>query len=1067
MAKSNQVIISWEQSKEIYTLTEPGQLLNTLSSTGESWMDWLASHKSFTFQGQQGRLSVQKETRPRSQEGYWYAYQRQGKRMVKQYLGRSSEVTLERLENAARSLALRSTPDQTVETTTRRESTSLVAAPGGRPIEESSRTVEPVLEPKLRLPRLHSTLVARPRLLKRLDESLERKLTLISAPAGFGKTTLVRQWLAERFEIYPTAHTSVPKIAWVSLDAGDNDPIRFWRYVITACQLAGFSSNQTALEQLAIPPQPPYHPVSLQAVLTTFLNDLTRTSGTHILVLEDYHVISSAQLHQSLAFFLENLLPNLHLVIITRYDPPLALARLRGQGELSELHQAELRFSAQEAWDFLLTGNSYQFSEEAVSQLDRHLEGWPAGLRLLSLSLQSLPSQSKIEQFIKTFTGSHRPVQDYFVTEVLNILPLPIQNFILQTSILERLTPALCYAVTGTADCAQLLQTLEKNNLFLELLDGDGEWYRYHALFAEAMQQELRTRQGSAAQTELYNRAGRWFEENSLLPDAVEAALHAKNYEQVANLIKKIIGSNHFLVGLQFFQELSEFYTFSRWLKALPTNILQQYPLLCLSYASVLFFISIQEYLVMPTAALERIWQALDWAEQGWQGENQGGQLAQVFAFRALLTGMAGQMEEALNWAKAALEGLPKEEQPWRGMVLNVLGTYELYKGQIDRAKYYLNEARINTDAIGNHNFRRANMGLLAWGYREQGELNQAAEYHKLVLAEAREVGDKDDIVHSLLGLAELSYEWNDLETAWQQTQEVLDLLALLPTDLNRSHASLVQARILHARGQVGAALQRLNAELSLIRPPEIVTDYQFYREIRLWQARLYLDSGDLTRFENWFNSLTLGASGQPIEVYAVQQVNETLLIARWLTERGEWNKALLLLEPWLSEMQVSSRFRLAMKIRLSLALALAAGKKLPEARRQLQTVLSQAHIEGFIRLFLDEGEPLSNLLRATPLPTATAGKALNQYRQKILEAFEETSSPSASPSSAAGGEPLSPQEQRVMALLGAGLSYPEIARQLVVSVNTIKTQVKSIYQKLNVNNRQQALEAIRQLKAV
>ena len=435
----------------------------------------------------------------------------------------------------------------------------------------------------------------------------------------------------------------------------------------------------------------------------------------------------------------------------------------------------------------------------------------------------------------------------------------------------------------------------------------------------------------------------------------------------------------------------------------------------------------------MPTEALNQILEALDWAMQGWQTANQPGQLAQVFAFRAVLISMNGQLDEALSWAKQALEGLPKAEQPWRGMVLNVFGIYELHKGQIDRAKYYLNEARINTDAIGNHNFMRANMSLLAWAYSDQGELNQSAEYLKLVLADAYEQDDKDDIIHSKLGQAELFYEWDDLEAAWQAAQAVLDLIPPTHNNFDRIQANAIQARILHVRGQTVQALQRLNSELSMITVPESSFDYQYYREVKLWQARFYLDSGNLTGFEHWANTINVRettSAGHPQEVYPVQQLKEAVLTARWLTSRGEWEKAMALLEPLLSQMQETSRFRYAMKARLSLALALAAGKQLPEARRQLQIVLSQAHIEGFMRLFLDEGEPMANLLKATPLPIATAGKAVSQYRQKILQASEEIHALS---SNATLAEPLSPQEQRVLALLGAGLSYPQIAGQLVV----------------------------------
>jgi LuxR family maltose regulon positive regulatory protein len=1077
MAKTAANVLSWDAVSETYTLTEAANPHPAVPfEQGAGWFDWLENHKSFAFQGKNGRLSLQKETRPSSQQTYWYAYHRQGKRIAKQYLGGSPDVTLERLEAAARNLAdqallpnnppapaSNNTPLERVEPPVKE--TALALSPTlalSTALVESS--IEPVLEPKLRLPRLHSALLPRQRLLERLDEGLEHKLTLVSAPAGFGKTTLVRQWLAERFEIYQAARSVVPRIAWVSLDGADNDPVRFWRYIIMACHANGLSSGQTALEQLNTPSQPPYHPVSLQVVLVNFINELTQAGspGPNILVLEDYHVLTSLQLHESVVFFVENLPPHFHLLIITRQDPPLPLARWRGQDELRELHSTDLRFSVEETWDFLQENNARTFSEETVRRLDRHLEGWATGLRLLTLAMQGLQGQPQVEKFLETFAGSHRSIQDYFAAEVLNVLPEKTQNFILQTSLLERLTPDLCATLTGEANSESVLQTLERGNIFLEPLSGSGEWYRYHALFAEAMRQELRRRFGPARLVELYGRASRWFEQNGLFSDAVETALHAQDFEGAARLIEKIIGDKR--MGMQFFQEINEFYTFRRWLQALPNPILRQHPLLCVNYAQAIFFTFLFELSAMRGDSVAQVVEALNWAEEGFlKDPHSGAKLAEVYTFRAMLANMSGHIEEGVGWAEKALALLPEGEHHWRGMVLNVFGSYELYNGQIDKAKRLLNEARYNSDALGNRNFTRANMGLLAFAYLEQGELNQAAEYFNLVLAEARDINDTDDITHSQLGLAWLSYEWNDLETAWKQAQEVLDLDLRFNGNSNVLEAQLIHNDILYAQGRMDEAHRHLNGLLSQLTRPISEIDYQQYRSVRSTQARYYLLEGNMAGFERWLNSLqpeeTL-ATGPEFKLYQVQKVGETLLLARWMLGRGEWGKALMLLEPLLAEVQAASRFRYALKIRLIMALALAAGKKQQAARQMVQVVLSQAYIEGYLRLFLDEGEPVANLLRATPLPTG--GKALNEYRQKIINSFEQ-GNPAAKISA---GEPLSPQEQRVLVLLEAGLSYAGIARELVVSVNTIKTQVKSIYQKLNVNNRMQAQAAARQLKS-
>ncbi|MDQ2904142.1 MAG: hypothetical protein M3Y81_11380 [Chloroflexota bacterium] len=345
--------------------------------------------------------------------------------------------------------------------------------------------------PKLQPPRLPSTLVPRGRLLARLDRGLEGSLTLISAPAGSGKTTLVRQWMSERDA---STGGSFPAIAWVSLDAGDNDPMRFWRYVITACQT--FQISQAALALLPTRTQALVKPAFLETLLTTLLNDLASLSSKSVLVLEDYHILTSPQLHESVTFFLEHLPATLHVILMSRAEPSLPLARLRASGNLSELSVADLRFSRQETEAFLHQLTSLHLSEVALHHLDIRLQGWAAGLRLLTLSLQEHLTQEEPEQALTRLEGRQRPLLDYFVSEVLAVQPEPLQAFLLQTCMLSRLNDSLCNAVTGRQDGALVLDSLERMNLFLERLDGPGHWYRYHALFAEAMQHIASLRSG-------------------------------------------------------------------------------------------------------------------------------------------------------------------------------------------------------------------------------------------------------------------------------------------------------------------------------------------------------------------------------------------------------------------------------------------------------------------------------------------------------------------------------------------------------------------------------------------
>src|SRR5437764_9290167 len=342
---------------------------------------------------------------------------------------------------------------------------------------QSSDTYE-LLSTKLAPPRPRPSLVRREALLARLDEGLEHKLILLSAPAGFGKTTLVGEWIASRSE-----RQDALSVAWVSLDVGDNDPVRFWRYVITACQVFDAAVGESALALLSMSRRFP-----LETILTTFINELAQFAHRGILVLEDYHVITSPQIHESVTYLIDQLPAKLNLLVLTRSDPPLPLARLRAHNDLYELHAADLRFSLAETQTFLRQTLPFPLSSEVITRLETRTEGWVAGLRLLALALQGRKDPRELERMLVTFTGSHRHILEYLVADVLSSQTETLQRFLLQTAFLKPLTASLCDAVTCRSDSEMMLEQLEHANLFLIPLDDVGQWYRYHALFAEAMQ---------------------------------------------------------------------------------------------------------------------------------------------------------------------------------------------------------------------------------------------------------------------------------------------------------------------------------------------------------------------------------------------------------------------------------------------------------------------------------------------------------------------------------------------------------------------------------------------------
>jgi LuxR family transcriptional regulator, maltose regulon positive regulatory protein len=913
-------------------------------------------------------------------------------------------------------------------------------------MEEIQQTRPPdmfeLLSTKLALPRPRPSLVLREPLLARLDEALEYKLTLLTAPAGFGKTTIVSEWIATRGE-----RQDAPPVAWLSLDAGDNDPVRFWRYVIAACQAFQAGIGESALAQLQTSRRP-----SLEIVLTTFINELAQLAHRCVLVLEDYHVITSPQIHETMAYLVDHLPAKLHLLLLTRSDPPLPLARLRAHDDLYELHATDLRFSLAETEIFLRQALPFPLSAEAITRLEARTEGWVTGLRLLALALQGREDTRDLEHMLGTFTGSHRHILEYLVADVLSSQSEQLQEFLLETAFLNRLTGSLCEAVTGRNDSEHMLEQLERANLFLIPLDDVGQWYRYHALFAEAMQHEARRRLEEGYLRALYDKASHWYEEHGLLAEAVEVTLSARDFTRAAALIERIVGP---------YSTINELHTLLRWIAQLPEEVLQSHPELCLSYAIALLFTLDRS----APATMSLIQAPLKIAERYWQAEGNRPKLGELLAFRSQVAWWQGDLSQAFADARQALELSSEQETLWPGSSILTVGIGELLAGKLDTARQAVLEARARFEAIGNAYGTRAATHVLGEVCSRQGELHVAARFYRQEITEAAE--DPLDMANALMGLAALSYEWNELQRAEQEVSQALDLGKHHVDEVGKYHAeqfiqipgSLVLARVLNARGETVQA-RRLLQEL-VVLTQEHSWRY-LHREVLAGQARLSLMASDLVTAQRWLTTIT--RLGEDFRL--VQQEREALIVARLLIAQEEATAALQLLEHWQAQAHAQGRTRSELEIQVLTALAHSTHKSLPQARETLREALVVAQAEGYQRLFLDEGEALATLLRAVLLDVRE--EPLATYVRSLLVAFaqqQEGQDASHHTAPALLIEPLSPQEQRVLRLLAAGRSNPEIAQELVVSVNTVKTQVQSIYRKLNVNSRWEAREAARHLK--
>jgi LuxR family maltose regulon positive regulatory protein len=997
----------------------------------ENWHSWLDTRTSFSFQGHSGRLSLLKEPRPRG-EGYWYAYRRYGGKIVKKYMGRTSDLSIERLEAAAEAL---NSEDGEPLPASPRSSEDQAKAEG----ESSPEIQHPLLTPKLRLPRQHSFLVPREHLFAQLNAARERKLTLVSAPAGFGKTTLVSAWAAR------LPQQGGPGVAWLSLDEGDNDPVRFWRYVIAACQMLHPSIRQSSLALLDEWRTFSFDREQAFLVITALLNALHDLPGRGVLVLEDYHDISTPLIHQSLATFVDHLPPTLHLVILTRSDPPLPLARLRADNDLYELHAADLRFSVEETQAFLDQALSLLLPIEVAQRLTTRTEGWVVGVQLATLALQGRIDPQDMEHVLATFTGSHRHVVEYLVAEVLTAQPEPLQEFLLQTSLLNCLTASLCGAVTGRTESDLLLDQLERAQLFLVPLDGSGQWYRYHALFAEAMRSEARRRFGEERLRDLVLKACRWYEAHDMLTEAIESALSARAFEYAARLIQRSAERAFHFNGIE------EFHTLRRWLDALPQEVLQAHPHLCFGQAMALLF-TLDRHSPITRARVEA---PLQLAERHWQSQGNHHKLGEILAFRSLVVGWQGDLSLSFALARQALALLPQEEMQWRGISLVNVGKEAQLMGRLNEARQLLTEGSICCEAVRNIYLLLAATITLGNVCFAQGALHQASRYYQWVseiaLGKWRglyEQGKKalDDRGLTQIGLARLSYEWNELEMAERQASEGLAIGEQLNNEFLFVSASLVLARIWQAQGESARAQQFLQECSSRINMP------WHLRDVLLEQVWLALVNGDLDTAQRRIASCTQHGE----QVFRQQQEQQALLVAHLLIAQGQIQEALASLQHWQAEAHEMGRGRSEIQILAIIALAYLAQGDLSQAKQFLLQALEMARPEGHRRVFLDEGEKMVTLLRII-LPDRREEPMYSYLRDLVFAAAGSSSTTSAA-------NQLSPQEQRVLRLLASGRSRPEIARELVVSVNTIKTQVHSIYRKLQVTSRKEACDMARRL---
>jgi len=921
--------------------------------------------------------------------------------------------------------------------------------------EDGAAGLDALLATKLHIPRARDGLVPRPRLADRLTGALAGELTVVCAPAGFGKTVVLADW----------ARRSGRPVAWLSLDTGDNDPVRFWRHVAAALGSARPEAAQRLTALLAPPPG------SLEVAVAALVNELAAAPGVVVLVLDDYHLIESPAVHESVAFLLGHLPAGLRLAVACRADPPLPLARLRAGGELAELRAGELRFTRDEAAALLREAAGAALPEDAVAALAARTEGWAAGLQLAGLSLRG---QQDVASFVAAFSGGHRYVLDYLAEEVLDRQPEPVRGFLLETSVLDRLCGGLSDAVTGRGGSQQLLEAVERANLFLVPLDEVRGWWRYHPLFADLLRVRLAQEQPERLPG-LHRAAASWCERHGLADEAVRHALAAGDAARAALLVERHIGTR---------LAWGEGATVTRWLAGLPGEQVRARPRLCALRA-------LQSALAGQAGELERWLDAADAAlasepteqttgaqaaaswETGWQSADLPGTLV---ALRAALARLRGDAEGTIRLARQVLARLPAGESMLRFNVEWNLARAHWLSGELGEAEHALAELAAAQPA---GEFQALGVcwdhGLVLCA---QGRLREALVGYRQALAAGTRADGPQLPAFGLahLGVAAVLYERDDLAGALAHATAGLAACRQLARGWSvTSSRTLAEALVVLARVQLAlgdqAAASAAVSEAGEAGPSPDVVD--LFNPAGAQRVRLLLAQGELAQAAGWAAARGLDPSDQP----SYPREREYLLLARLLIAQGQPDRALPLLERLHAAAAAQARTGSLIEIGAVTALARAACGQEGGAVAALAAALELACPEGYARVFADEGPPLAAVLdrliadqrggRMSPapgVPLAYLRRLQAAFRPGEARAVPPQVIPAAEVAAPELAEPLTERELQVLALLAAGISNQQIASELVVALETVKKHVSHILGKLGAANRTQAVARARAL---
>ena len=862
-----------------------------------------------------------------------------------------------------------------------------------------------LLSTKFNIPPTRPDLVSRPRLIEKINSNTASKLILLSAPVGFGKTTLLSTWVKNNSQL----------AAWVSLDEDDNDAIRFLNYTVAAFQRLSPKLGEIASSLLQSQQNFP-----VTTVLTSLLNDLQAIPNDFYFILDDYHVIEVKEIHEAVQFLLDHLPQQGHILIATRSDPPFSLSRMRARGELTEIRQEDLRFTSAESQDYLGKDQQIKLTRDEISLLETRTEGWIAGLQLAALSLRQKTDPSA---FIQAFSGSHRYVIDYLADEVLSHLPRDLYDFLRDTSILSRLTPSLCNAVTGCEDSRQVLRELEEANLFLIPFDDQREWYRYHHLLKDVLQTELEAENRKT----LNKKAAEWCMSHGLYPEGVKYAQASGESSLSVQMIS--------MAAAQAFN-LASFDTLLRWIDALPEKTILENSELATYKSFVLFLCSSIEQAIRYAQA----------AEAALHSELPKSFIGRFLSLKAHIALCGDDLDECVIFARESLNKLDKDDFVFRKLTLNILGQALNMQGEANSASDVYYQAFMSERQSGDQIGELLIFSSLIFSLNELGRRNEALALCQQLIAEGStqtvQGFSPKDAVYLSLGL--LSYETNDLDLALEQVQRALNVLSGVNFSVGVISCLSVLASIYLAKGDIDSLLQVAQEGTALGSQigPEAIYRTWFSGLV----AQYYFLQGDLDPLTQWAKNS--GFSPQDRPQYIWTNYSQFTYI-RLLIAQGKLEAAQTLLNTIQEDAENGRRQRRLITSYLLNALIQLAYQEPNTARVYLEWAIKTAASEGYRRAILDEGQQVLDLL---PQVRSTAPRFVDEVLADSRFAI------SISPQAAGSLNPLTERELEVLKLVSRGFSNRQIAETLFVSVGTAKKHLNNIFQKLYVTNRTQAV---------